>query len=122
MAGLAGIALLVPGCSGTTGPTAGMLDVSLTTPFADDGGILLTVSGGPVSSVEAPGYRVYSMQLDPNTLRLIVAGRLGSGTIVRLSIPDVRQASRYVASIGQVAARSSYVQRDPTGYTVSLLP
>lgn len=118
---LAGLAVLV-GCSGGTGPAAGTLTVTLSSPHADDGGLLLTISGGPVDSIEAPGHAVYSARPDANTLRLILSGQLASGAIARLHIPDTRQASSYRAELSQVAARSSYVQRDPGPYTVSLLP
>jgi hypothetical protein len=118
---LATLALLAA-CSGGTGPTAGTLSVSLITPHLDDGAVLLTISGGPVDSVEAAGHRVYSSQPDANTLRLILAGDLGSGTVARVHVPDTRQVARYTVLLSQVAARSTYAQRDPAHYTISLQP
>lgn len=115
------IGLTLCACSPSTGPTAGTLDVSLSTPFANDGALLLTISGGPVDSVEAAGSRVYSSRPDERTLLLILAGGIRAGTIARLHIPDTRQASSYVASVSQAAARS-YDQRDPSQYTVQLQP
>jgi hypothetical protein len=119
---LFGLAFLA-GCSSATGPTAGTLKLSLSTPHSDDGGLLLTISGGPVDSIEATGHRLFLFRPDPNTVQLIVAGgELGAEPIARIHIPDTRQASRYAAEIGQVAARSSYTVRDPAQYTVTLLP
>ena len=121
LVGLMGLASLA-GCSNNTGPTAGALNVSLTSPNTDDGAVLLTISGGPVDSVEAIGYTLYTAPAGPNTLRLIATGNVGSGTIARIHVPDARQASRYVTSIDQVAARSTYAQRDQAQYSVSLAP
>jgi hypothetical protein len=83
---------------------------------------MFTLSGGPVDSVEAIGYSVYSARIDPNTLRIIVTGNLVSGTIARIRIADNREASRYSATINQVAARASYAQRNPASYSLSLAP
>jgi hypothetical protein len=115
--------IVLAGCSHEPeGPTAGTLSVSLATPNSDDGAVLFTLSGGPVGSVEAIGYSVYSGRIDPNTLRIIVTGNLVSGTIARIRIADNREASRYSATINQVAARSSYAQRNPASYSLSLAP
>jgi hypothetical protein len=115
---------LVPlfGCSNNTGPTAAALNVSLSSPNADDGAVLLTISGGPVDSVEALGYAVYTARSGAETLELIVTGHFGSGPIARIHVPDSRHVSRYSARIGQVAARATYAQRDVVSYSASLLP
>jgi hypothetical protein len=115
--------LVLGGCSHEPeGATAGTLSVSLATPNSDDGAVLFTLSGGPVDSVEAVEYSIYSARIDPNTLRIIVTGNLVSGTIARIRIADDREASRYSVTINQVATRSSYAQRDPGSYSLSLAP
>jgi hypothetical protein len=121
---LFGCLLLVSlsGCSNSTGPTAAALNVSLSTPNTDDGAVLMTISGGPVDSVEAVGYTVYTARQGPETLRLIVTGDLGSGPLARIHVPDSRLTSRYSARVSQVASRATYAQRDPAPYSVSLLP
>jgi hypothetical protein len=111
------------GCSGEpTDPIGATLDVRYSTTADDDGAVLLTVSGGPVDSVEAPGYALYSARVDANTLRIIVVGDLSSGSLVRIHIADDRLISQYSAVIDQVAARGSYAQRDPASYALSLTP
>ena len=114
-----GVILLLGGCSNSTGPTAGILNLTLASPHADDGGIMLSVYGGPVDSVEAVGYAIHSARA-ADSVKMIVIGNFGSGVIARIHIPDSRQASRYTAQVKQVAARRTYAQRDPAGYTVSL--
>ncbi len=110
------------GCSNNTGPAAATLNVNLSTPNTDDGAVLLTISGGPVDSVESVGHTLYSARQGPETLRLIITGDLGSGTVARIHVPDSRQVSRYSARITQVAARVTYAQRDAGSYSARLLP
>lgn len=114
--------LLLAGCGGDTGPTAGALKVSLVTPYTDDGGIFLTISGGPIDSVEGLANRLYTYRVDANSLRVIIAGELAAGTIALIRVPDTREASRYSAVVSQAAARPPYTQRDPALYTVTLAP
>lgn len=109
-------------CSNNAEPTAGILHVNLLSPNTDDGAVLLTVFGGPVDSVESVGYPVYSARGGADTVKLIVTGTLPSGAIARIHIPDSRQASRYAGRVLQVAARSTYSQREPAPYGISLLP
>lgn len=113
--------VLVAGCSNNTGPVAGIIDVRLSSPHSDDGAVLLSITGGPVDSVDAAGHKLYSARTNADTLKLIVVGSLGSGPIARIHIPDNRHAFRYVARIGQVAARGTYEQRNPAGYRVALV-
>jgi hypothetical protein len=110
------------GCSNNAEPTTGTLNVNLSSPNADDGAVLVAVTGGPVDSVESAGYTMYSARGRADTVKLIVTGTLPSGVIARIHIPDSRQASRYGARVLQAAARSTYSQRDPTPYGINLLP
>ena len=110
------------GCSNNAEPTAGTLTVNLSSPNTDDGAVLLSVFGGPVDSVESIGYTVYSARGSADTVKLIVTGTLPSGAIARIHIPDGRHVSRYGGRLLQVAARSTYSQREPAPYGISLLP
>jgi hypothetical protein len=110
---------LVSGCSSdSAGPVAATLEVSFATSASDDGAVLFTVSGGPVDSVEAPGYRVYTAETTPTSIRVVVAGDLKGGTIARIHIADASKLPQYSATIDQVAARGSYAQRDPVSYSL----
>lgn len=111
--------ILTSACSSeSAAPVGATLEVSFATQATDDGAVLFTVSGGPVDSVEAPGYRLYSAQTSPTSLRVVVAGDLRAGTIARIHIADGRKLSQYSATIDQVAARGSYAQRDPVSYSL----
>lgn len=119
--GLAMASGAVFACSSeSAGPTAATMDVKFVTAASDDGAVLFTVTGGPVVSVEAPGYRLYTAQSSPGMLRVVVAGNLRPGTIARIHIADERKLSQYSATIEQVAARGSYTQRDPISYSLSV--
>jgi hypothetical protein len=109
------------GCSSNTAePVAAALDVVLSSPAADDGAVLLTIAGGPIDSLEAPGYRLYTNRPAADTLRLIVAGDLTPGRIARVYVADGQRVPQYSATINQVAARRTYRLRDLAEYTVTL--
>jgi hypothetical protein len=113
------VAGLMCSCSSdSAAPAAATLEVSFTTSATDDGAVLFTVSGGPVDSVEAPGYRLYTAQTSATSMRVVVAGDLRAGTIARIHIADERKLSQYSATIDQVAGRGSYAQRDPISYSL----
>ena len=116
------LSVLLCSCSSGTGPTSGSLNVKLSSVQGDDGAVLFTISGGPVESVEAVSGAVHSAQIDANTLRVIITGNLSADAIARVRIADMTQASRYSAAVNQVAARSSYVLRDPGHYSITLAP
>ncbi len=112
---------MLNGCSGQpSAPVAATLQVSLSTPFNDDGALFFTVTGGRVDSVDAPGYTLYSSQADPTTLQVILTGNLSPGIVAHIHIPDERGASQYSATISQVAARETYIERDPASYRLEL--
>jgi len=114
---------LLSGCSEqASGPVATTLQVSLSTPYTDDGALLFTVTGGQVDSVEAAGYTIYTSRPDATTLQVILTGNLSPGNVAQLQIADERLASQYSASVNQVAARATYVERDPASYRLDLKP
>lgn len=106
------------------GPVPGVLKIALTTPNADDGALLFTVSGGRVSTVAAAaaGYQVYTAQPDTTTTRVLVTGDIGAGEVVRIHVPDTRIAAAYHASIAQAASRTTFAQRVLTGYALAVAP
>jgi hypothetical protein len=114
--------VLSTGCSNDTGPTAGILNMTFSTQHANEGAVLLIVSGGPVDSIESLGYPIYSGRTGGDTLKLIITGQLSSGVLARIHIPDSRQSAAYGARVAQVAARGTYRLQDLAGYEVTLKP
>ena len=113
-----GTVLILACSSDSAGPVPATLEVSLATSATDDGAVLFTVTGGPVDSVEAAGYRLYTAETSPTSTRVVVAGDLRAGIIARIHIADGSKLSQYSATIDQVAARGSYAQRDPVSYSL----
>jgi hypothetical protein len=114
---------LLGGCSGTpSAPVAATVQVILTSPYTDDGGVLFTVTGGRVDSVSAGGYTLFSSRPDPGTLEVIVTGNLSPGILATLYLPDERLLPEYSVTLNQAAARLLYTERNPAGYSISLKP
>lgn len=123
-----GLLLAVPfgvTCGGDgTGPVGGTLAVRLATPTADpDGAILFTVSGpaGVTGASAPPGLRVFTDSLGSTTVTFAVTGALSAGRILTLEVGDVNQASRYAATVLQVAA-PDYRLRPLAGYSLTVAP
>jgi hypothetical protein len=101
-----------------------VLTLELVTPRSDDGAILLTVSGGPVASIEAAGsgYQLFSVIPDTLTARVLVTGDLAAGALLRLHVADTRRAAAYRASVAQAASRDTFAQQPLAGYALRVVP
>src|SRR2546425_12289135 len=85
-----------------TGPVAGVLIVSLTTPNAgSDGAIQFRFTGplAPTSITAAAGLRGFSQPLTIVT-RFAVTGKLTNGAVVTIGGADTRKVNPYVATTG----------------------
>jgi hypothetical protein len=119
--GLAGLVGLC-GCSAEpSGPVAATLNLDFITPSEDVGAVLFTISGGPIDSVTASDYRLYSTRIDASTTRVILVGNVSSGRLARIYLSDERRIPDYSTTINQVAARGTYLQRDPAAHGMALV-
>ena len=122
--GLAGglLTLLAAAGCGDQGPTgAGELTVSFYQSGSDAGAILLTVSGGLVLDVTAVGGQQASFgAAGPNTTRIVVAGALATGQLLRIRVPDVAQVAACSVRVNQVAHRSTFALLDPARFSLSI--
>jgi hypothetical protein len=112
----------VGSCSDDSGPVAGMLTVSLTTPNPGaDGAILLTVVGPQaITSVAAgTGLRVFSQPLTTTT-KLAVTGPLTNGAFLMIGVADLGQAGQYHITIQGIAASSDFRLRSLAGYGLTI--
>jgi hypothetical protein len=117
---------LAAGCSSAEGPVAGELEVRLATPNTDDRAVLFLLRGAQ-TAVTAPSgsnYRILKAPLGTDTLRVLViapqGGHLAAGALVRIAVPDTRQAASYVARPLDVAT-TAYAQRLVTGYQLTVV-
>jgi hypothetical protein len=126
LAAAATCGLLLAACSssngGGTGPVAGSLSVTYSTPNADDGAVLLTLAGAEIDSVSFGSYVGYTRKVNADSVVVVVAGHLAAGTLVTFTVPDKNASASYHAHITQVAQRSTYAQRSLAGYSVSVGP
>jgi len=115
----------VLGCGGddTTGPPEpqpGELRVEIagSTPI---GGIVLTVTGtGITAPAASSGLQLYH-DMSGNTLHAVVVGSSLSGTIMRFTVPDVRQVAGYQVSV-QEASGTANQTLTASGVTLTIEP
>jgi hypothetical protein len=124
MAGLA-LVLCLTGCgdgsTGPEGPTPGTLTVTLTTPNADDGAILLTVSGPDMTQVTAADGSLYFRHAGgTGAVTAVLVGDVQAGSLLTFHVPDVTAAGSYSATITQVADRSNTVRASLAGYALTV--
>jgi hypothetical protein len=122
---LLGVAAVSCGDGGTGpgggAPVPGALQVTLDTPHADDGALLFTVTGAPVTTVTGgAGLTAYAHPVDSLTTRVVVLGAIADGPLVRLQVPDVNAVAGYAVRFEQAAARQSYAQRTAEGYGLTI--
>jgi hypothetical protein len=119
---LMGLLLLLAACgSGDAAATrAGALTLRLVGASGNDGAVLVIVSGGPVSSVDAPaGYQI-ATNTDGAGTHVLVMGNLTAGAIATINVPDASLGATYVATVVQVADRTSFALLDPVRYQVTV--
>lgn len=112
LAAIAALALAA-GCGGESGPVAGALDIAVSSAPAGARAVLLRVVGGPVTAAAAPAgqpQRVF-LSVSGDTAKIAVIAptgvTLGTGPLVRLTVPDTRRAGDYVVTAVQ-ASNASY--------------
>ncbi|MCZ6916908.1 MAG: hypothetical protein O7I93_09040 [Gemmatimonadetes bacterium] len=99
----------------------GFLAVRLTTPNTDDGGILFTLSGGPIDSVRVSLKQVLTGDAGANERRVIVAGALSNGTVASFWVPERRDVANYRAVLEQATVIATYEQQTITSYVLSVV-
>jgi hypothetical protein len=100
-------------------PQDGPVNVTLTSPSAEDGAILFTVGGGTIDSVTAPAGSTLQVISNSAAQRtVLVRGTLATGTVLaQVWVQDVGVS--YTATVSQAAAKT-YAQRSLTGYSLSV--
>jgi hypothetical protein len=107
--------------SGPTGPEAGILEVSLTTPNGNDAAIVLRLTGPGISQVRASdGDHYFHLVESGSGVTVVLVGDLPAGGIVRFSVPDVEAVDSYSAAILEVADESNALRASLSGYEVNV--
>ena len=110
---------LPPGPPEPTGP--GFLAVVLDSPNNNTGALLVTISGGPVDSVQANQLTFRTAEIATNQHQVIVAGSVRDASVIfRFWIPDLGDMADYRATLEQAAARGLYTQLSLEGYALRI--
>jgi len=87
------------------------------------GALLMTITGGEVENVTAAnGEQVSFSSPAPGTTRVVVVGDLATGALLRIRVPDVSLASRYVVVTDQVADKVTFSLIDPDRHPLTVSP
>ena len=102
-------------------PKAGNMKVSLTTPNADDGAVLVALFGPGFTNVQpaSASYRVYSLTASPTEMRVLVVGDLSTGALLSLDIGDPARIAEYHGTVIQAASRNDIVHTVSTDYDLT---
>jgi hypothetical protein len=94
----------------------------LTTPNADDGAILFTLSGGPIDAPAATSsdHAFFSRETGAMSMTAVLVGDLTAGTVLEFDVPDGSSASDYTATIVEVADRQNALREELAGYELSV--
>jgi hypothetical protein len=87
----------------------------------EPGALLLTISGGPVTDVKSTGGQQVSFSTPfAGTTKVVVLGTLGNGDLLKITVPDVAQATSYTAHVNQAADKSTFGLLEPGRYTLTV--
>ncbi|UCG88748.1 MAG: hypothetical protein JSW71_09510 [Gemmatimonadota bacterium] len=106
------------------GPSSGEgpVTVSLTTPHASDGALLVAVTGpGPLEARPANStYRVYWRLASAAEMRVLVLGNITEGPVFTVRVPDPRNAAAYSSTVLQVADRDNELRTSTEDYSLTV--
>ena len=110
---------------GPTGPVAGTLTVTLTTPFPDDGAVLLRIDGPGMTNVTSAAPTLYSrfletLQGNDDQVTAVFVGDVTSGPLLTFRVPDAGAAASYEVTLLQAADRANQLRASTAGYTVEV--
>ena len=106
---------------GPTGPEAGILTVTLTTPHADDGAILFRLDGPGMTDVSSVAPSLYSRFLETfaesvDEVTAVFVGDVASGPLLTFRAPDASLVDSYEATLLEVADRTNSLRESLGGY------
>jgi len=115
---------MLAACSGDTGPTGGILKVTLTTPNRGLDGAAIVVLSAPVapgSVTPAAGLTLWGGPVTAATATIALTGTLSAGTILTLQVDDINKVAQYSATLREVAAAAGFGLRSSlAGYSLAV--
>ena len=108
-------------CSDGAEPAGpGWLNVRVSSPHPDDGGVMFRVQGGPIDSVRAAFPDAFTSRVSASEWRVIVIGNVASAVVARVWVPDLDAVAQYSAVLEQAASGTTYAQRPTADYTLTV--
>lgn len=103
-----------------TPPRPGSAVVSLTG-AEPPGAVLITLTGPGLDAAQAAsaGTELSWRLVSAGEMRVVVAGRLESGPLLRVSVPDLERVDEYGGLVLEVADRSGELLPSGSAYTVT---
>jgi hypothetical protein len=102
--------------TGPLGPAA--LPFTLETPNDDDAAVSLTVTGGLIDSLTAPGLRVLVLRSDSAGATVLIRGTFAHSVPLLVHVPERALAPRYFVQVDDAVMRGTYERRALDGYRV----
>jgi hypothetical protein len=121
--GLVTLALALSACGseGQNPTQSGDLFVSYFQSGPQAGAFLLTITGGTVDNVTGLGGQQVSFTSPfAGTTKVVVAGAITNGDLLRLRVSDVTKVADYTVHIEQVADNTTFALIDPSGYSFTV--
>jgi hypothetical protein len=123
-----GVVVMLGSCGGDELPSGpppppsgpGFLQVLLQTPRSNDGALLITLSGGPLDSLQVSQTTLLAAPPGANDQRVIIAGDVRAGAVLRFWVPERANVANYRAVLDQVATRSDYIQQSLANYSLTI--
>lgn len=110
------------GSTGPDDPVPGTLTLSLDTPHADDGALLLRLEGPDMTQVELAAGTLYLRFLEDQAgLTAVFVGDLTSADMLTFGVPDVERVGSYSATLLEVADRANALRGSLAGYTLTVV-
>lgn len=96
--------------------------VSLATPNADDGALILTLRGPNATAIQLTnsGHILYSRAASSSELRVTIVGDLMAGSLVTFTLASGQSLASYSAAVDQVASRSDVLRSSTSGYALTV--
>lgn len=107
---------------GTGVDTSGPVTVTLATPSADDGALLVVITGPAISDLRASSnsYQVFWRAAGANETRVIVVGDILAGPLFTAKTPAGSAPSDLTATVTEVSNRADALRPSVAGYSLSI--
>ena len=108
--------------SGGSSEGNGPVQVSLSTPSADDGALVITIAGPAFTAVRpaSASYEVFWRAVNQNETRVIVVGDIVDGLLFTATAPEAAAAAEFSAEVMEIANRGDALRPSMAGYSLSV--